>query len=193
MEASKGDARVLLQLDTSSSPVQRLTGVGTGCVQKSTGSLLRTETRTAERSVIDGCGHQEETAPSALSSPICLTSKRDYCYYTAEYVLHEPPYDRQPSDPVGVLRDELARRRDNINTHERLLLLKRCIEWLTRSLSNGTVESSQESNEAMEEWLCEECELERIAAFTLLSQAAVVVPPASSLLHHQPLSRSRRW
>ena len=190
MEASKRDARVLLRLDdTSSSLPVRLTGVGTDCLQKSTGSLLRTETRTAKRPADSGCGRQEET----LSSPICLTSKTDYrYYYTAEYVLHDPPHDRQPSDPVGVLRDELTTERYNdSNPHERLLLLTRCIEWLERSLSNGTVESSQESNEAMEEWLCEECALQRIATTITLAQSSPLYPPVSPSSLHHPLSK--RW
>jgi hypothetical protein len=81
--------------------------------------------------------------------------------HTADHVLHEPPHDLQPSDPVGVLREAL----DSAGPPgPRLLLLGRCIEWLECALREGRLRPSRETDEAMEEWLCEECELQNPAS-----------------------------
>ena len=77
---------------------------------------------------------------------------------TAEHVLHEPPHDLQPSDPIGVLREELEGAL--LDGTARLVFLGRCIDWLERALREGRVRPSRETDEAMEEWLCEECELQ---------------------------------
>jgi hypothetical protein len=39
------------------------------------------------------------------------------------------------------------------------MLLGRCIKWLEGALGKGRLHPSRETDEAMEEWLCEECEL----------------------------------
>lgn len=61
-----------------------------------------------------------------------------------------------PLDPIGVLREALYR----CVVDDRLLLLGRCIEWLDRALREGRIEPSLETEEAMEDWLCDECALE---------------------------------
>lgn len=90
---------------------------------------------------------------------------------TLEYVLHEPPHDMQPDDPVRVVSAELERMKankeeddDNLTSSSwitrRLVLLGRCIDWLDKSIHQGTVPDSQEARDALEAWLCEECKLQ---------------------------------
>lgn len=82
---------------------------------------------------------------------------------TADYILHEPAYDRQPSDPLAVLSAEIENMRvdeESFSVTERLLLLGRCIDWLDKSLQQGTVPDTQEARDTLDLWLCEECKLQ---------------------------------
>lgn len=60
-----------------------------------------------------------------------------------------------PSHPVDVLQAAL----NQTEFVDRLALLQRCIDWLDRALREARVQRSLEIDQAMEEWMCEECEL----------------------------------